>query len=73
MRRIINWTEGNIQSMSVWYFGLVKIALILFGMILGAYWATFVKEYIYHFVIVWLVLYVIVAHKFLKKKPKRKK
>ncbi|MFA5780566.1 MAG: hypothetical protein WC947_10595 [Elusimicrobiota bacterium] len=48
--------------------GLLKWACILFGMILGAYLSVFVKQYLWIFVILWVVLAIRIIYSYWIKK-----
>lgn len=56
---LMNWTEKNIHGMTLWDFGLLKIAVGLFGVIIGAYISTFVQQYLWYFITVFVVLYAV--------------
>ncbi|RLG13936.1 MAG: hypothetical protein DRN71_03950 [Candidatus Nanohalarchaeota archaeon] len=65
---LIEWAEGKIRELSIWDFAVVKIALVIFGMIIGAHMHVFVKEYLMYFVGVFVALYAVLVYRmFLKK------
>ena len=66
--RLIEWAEEKIQKLSIWDFAVVKTALIIFGVVIGAHMHGFVKEYLGYFVGVFVALYAILIYRvFLKK------
>jgi len=46
----ISWMDQKCRKLNVWDIGVLKTYCLLIGMILGAYLATFVKDYIAIFV-----------------------
>lgn len=65
---LINWSEEKIRALSMWDFAILKIILVLFGMIIGAYFSTFVKQYVWCFVGTFVIGYAWVIYKILIKK-----
>ena len=63
----LKWMEKKIHRLSIWDFGMVKLALILLGMIVGAYISGFVQQYILYLAMVVVVLYAILFYKVFKK------
>ncbi len=61
----MSYWEKKIRQLSIWDFGVMKIALILFGMVLGAYVAGFVHQYVWWFVVVFVVLYIWLVYRVL--------
>lgn len=64
---LMKWAEKKIRKMSAWNMAMAKIAWIAFGMVIGAYLSSFVKQYVYAFVIVLAVLYIVIIYKFFKR------
>lgn len=64
---LMKWAEKKIRKMSAWDMAMTKIALIAFGMVVGAYTSSFVKRNVYTFIIVWAVLYLVLIYKLFKK------
>jgi len=56
---LMSWTEKKIHGMTLWDFAIFKIALALFGVIIGAYISLFVKQYLWYFIAVFVILYAI--------------
>jgi putative Mn2+ efflux pump MntP len=54
--RIIQWAERRTNALTIWDIGAVKIYCALFGMIVGAYLSSFVKQNVWWFVVAVLVL-----------------
>jgi len=46
-----NWAEKKMKRFSVYDFAVFKTTIVLFGIIIGAYIASFVKQYIWYFVL----------------------
>lgn len=65
---LFKWAEKKIRKLSIWDFSLVKTALIIFGIIVGAYISTFVKQHVWYFIAVFVLLYAIVLYRVFKKK-----
>ena len=53
---LIQWVEERTGALGVWDIGVLKIYCVLFGMIVGAYVSTFVREHVWWFVAAVLVL-----------------
>ena len=60
--------EEKIHKLTLWDMYLIKIVLIIFGIIIGAYISTFVKQYLWYFVGAFVMLYAILLYRFFKKK-----
>ena len=54
--RIIQWAERRTNALNLWDIGVLKIYCALFGMIVVAYLSSFVKQNVWGFVVVVLVL-----------------
>lgn len=54
---IRSWMEKKIKKLTILDFSVLKLALILLGMVIGAFFPAFVKQYIEYFVVVIIVLY----------------
>ena len=65
---LLKYSEKKIRNLTVWDFGLVKILLALFGIIIGAYISAFVKQNVWYFGGAFVVLYPIVLYRVFKKK-----
>jgi hypothetical protein len=52
---ILEWAEKRTSAMTIWDVGVLKIWCVLFGVIVGAYISTFVKENLWWFVLSGLV------------------
>jgi len=53
---LINWMNEKIKRMNVLDMGCIKWASLLLGAIIGAYIAGFVKQYLWVFVVLTIVL-----------------
>ena len=45
---IIQWANEKVKVHTVWDIGMLKIACILIGMVLGAYLSSFVFRFMIH-------------------------
>jgi len=46
---VIQWAEGRAKSLNLWDIGVLKIYCVLFGMIVGAYVSSFVRDHVWWF------------------------
>ena len=53
---VLSWAEERARAMTMWDVGFLKMTAMLFGMIVGAYWAPFVTRNLWWFLIPMLVL-----------------
>ena len=53
---LIHWAEQRTAALNIWDIGILKIYCVLFGMIVGAYVSSFVRDQIWWFVGAVLVL-----------------
>ena len=65
--KLLRWVEKKIKRLSIWDFAVLKIALVVFGIIIGAYIAGFVKSNVTLFAAIFLLLYAYLLMKILKK------
>jgi len=56
MMGVIRWAEQRMKALNIWDIGILKIYCVLFGMIVGAYVASFVRDQVWWFVGAVLVL-----------------
>jgi hypothetical protein len=66
---LIRWAEQKTRALNIWDIGVLKIYCALFGMIVGAYTATFVREYIAWFVLAVIGFGVALGFRWLTVKP----
>ncbi|RLG14367.1 MAG: hypothetical protein DRN66_02270 [Candidatus Nanohalarchaeota archaeon] len=64
---LIEWSEKKIRKLTIWDFALIKIVLVLFGIVIGAYFSTFVRAHVWHFCSVFIVLYAVLIYRVFKK------
>lgn len=62
---LISWMDSRIKKLVIWDWGFFKWALVLFGVIIGAYISDFVKEYLWYFIIVTILCYGYFMYRFL--------
>lgn len=48
--KVIQWVERRTGALTMWDIGVLKIYCVLFGMIVGAYVSSFVKQEVWWFV-----------------------
>ena len=53
---LIHWAEQRTKALNMWDIGALKIYCVLFGMVVGAYLSSFVRDHVWWFVGVVLVL-----------------
>ena len=53
---LIQWAEQRTKALNIWDIGILKIYCVLFGMIVGAYVSSFVRDHVWWFVGVVLIL-----------------
>jgi hypothetical protein len=61
------WYDSKVKKLKMWDFAVMKAALIIFGIIIGAYIPEIVKKNLWYFVVVWAVLYAILLYKVFRK------
>jgi hypothetical protein len=55
---LMKWADSIVKKMGVWDVAALKLYVAIFGVVLGAYISVFVKQYVWYFVAVFLVLMV---------------
>lgn len=53
---VIQWAGKRTGALGLWDIGVLKIYCVLFGVIVGAYAANFVRDHVWWFVLLVLVL-----------------
>lgn len=48
--KLLRWAERRAKALTVWDLGVLKVYCVLFGMIVGAYFSSFVREEVWWFV-----------------------
>ncbi len=61
------WAKERTARLDFWDIGAIKWSSILLGMIVGAYIANFVKQYLWLFIVLTILIVIRPAYKFLKK------
>ena len=46
---VIQWAEKRTEALNIWDIGILKIYCVLFGMIVGAYVSSFVRDNVWWF------------------------
>jgi hypothetical protein len=67
---ILEWAERRTSAMTVWDVGALKIYCVLFGMIVGAFIPTFVREYLWWFVLSAVILGLGVGYRWFTAEPR---
>lgn len=57
------WAESTVKKLDVYDFAVLKTAVAIFGIVIGAYIAEFVKLYVVWFIIAFVVLYTYLLYK----------
>lgn len=57
-KKLSKWFEKKIKKVDIWDFALIKTTIIIAGIIIGAYIADFVKEFIWYWVALFVVFYI---------------
>lgn len=65
---LIDWGEKKIKKMTFGDMALTKFVCMIFGLVIGAYISTFVKQYAWLFVLLFIAGYVVVVYRVLIKK-----
>ena len=53
---ILQWAEKKTKGMTIWDIGVLKVYCVLFGVIVGAYLSSFVRENVLWFGVSVLIL-----------------
>jgi len=53
---VFDWAEKRAKGLTIWDIGALKVYCVLFGMIVGAYLSSFVREQVVWFVLGVLLL-----------------
>ena len=64
--KIIEWAEERFRRFTVWDIGVFKTALVVFGLIIGAYVADFVKQYVWYLGALFVLLYAYLVYRMLR-------
>ncbi|NOZ80745.1 MAG: hypothetical protein GXP63_03655 [DPANN group archaeon] len=64
---IMRWAEDKLHGLSLGDFVVVKVALVLFGIIIGAYISAFVQQYVWYLTGLFVVLYLYLMIKIFRK------
>lgn len=67
---VIEWAERRTSAMTIWDVGVLKVYCVLFGVIVGAFIPTFVKEYLWWFVLSVVILGLGVGYRWFTAKPR---
>ncbi len=65
---IIGCLNQKIKSYTIWDISVLKIFCTIVGMILGAYVSTFVKQNLWWFIVIGIVMFIILIIKFFRAK-----
>jgi hypothetical protein len=65
---MIHWTKEKIHDLTILDFAAIRVALVLFGLLMVAFILVFVKQYELWFIGGFLVLYTLLVYRVFKKK-----
>ena len=60
---MLGWADKRLKALTIWDIGVLKFLMAVFGMIVGAYLAAFVKEQIWWFVAVGVLLWAFLIYR----------
>jgi hypothetical protein len=66
---VFQWAERRAKGLTIWDIGALKIYCVLFGVIVGAYLSTFVRQQVLWFVAAVLVLGGVFGYRWFTSKP----
>jgi len=61
-----SWIDKKTKKLSVLDIGFVKIGAMIFGLIIGAYMSSFVKQYLIAFIVLFVLFSIVPVYKFFK-------
>ncbi len=64
---LIKWMDKQTKNFTIWDFSVLKTYAFLIGMVLGAYVAGFVQQYVWYFVAVIIILMIRLLYLMFKK------
>jgi putative Mn2+ efflux pump MntP len=67
---VIQWAEQRTKALSIWDIGVVKTYCVLFGIIVGAYLSSFVKQHVWWFAGAVVVLGVGLGYRWFTAEPR---
>jgi len=53
---LFSWADGKLKKLNIWDIGCIKWASLLLGVIIGAYIADFVIQYLWVFIVLTILL-----------------
>jgi len=60
---MLGWANQRLKALTIWDIGVLKFLMAVFGMIVGACIAAFVKEHIWWFVAVGVLLWAFLIYR----------
>ena len=67
-KKMMKFVNKQAKKQSVWDLSVLKIYAFAFGLIVGAYFADFIKQYVWYVVAVIVITFVILIKRFWLKK-----
>ena len=64
---LFKWVDSFVKRTTVFDIGILKLLMFVTGMIFGAYYATFVLNYMWYFYIAFFVLLIVMLFRVFKK------
>lgn len=68
MMKVVEWANRKIKTFNAWYIGALKIFCTICGMVIGAYYPDFIRQYVWWLVAVAAVLFVFLVVKYFRAK-----
>ena len=65
---LISWMKEGLKNLNIWDIAYIKWSAALFGAIIGAYFANFVKQYLWIIIILIILLMINPIYKMFKKR-----
>lgn len=66
--KLFKWAEEKINKMNIWEFALLKLCLVLLGIIIGSFIATFVQKYLLYLIALFAAGYIILLWRIFMRK-----
>ena len=55
--KLMTWLQEKVRNFTLWDITIFKLALVIFGIIIGAYIANYVQENLMYFIVAFVILY----------------
>jgi len=64
---LLKWTNEKTKNLDLWDIAALKLYCTIFGIVVGAYISTFVKQYLFVFIVLFALLGIKLVYKMFKK------